>query len=262
MELRGKVTVITGASEGIGAACAQLAHDRGARLALVARSGERLARIAPPNSLVIPADLSEPDQRVTMINRVVEHFGHIDLLINNAGQGLYGATADIPLTEARQLFEINFFAALHICQLAIPHMGGGACIANIGSVASKMTVPWSTLYSATKYALDSLSDGLRMELAPKGIHVLSVCPGHVRTGFQSHAMRGKPPGPILTSRNRFIISAEECARDIVRAIEREARTIVTPAIYWLPILVGRFFPGLIERRFQKMLQIEDDDHER
>jgi short-subunit dehydrogenase len=261
MELRDKVAVITGASEGIGAACAQLAYDRGARLALVARSGERLARIAPPDSLMIPADLAEQDQRMTVINRVVEHFGRIDLLINNAGQGLYGPTADVPLADARQLFEINFFAALHLCQLAIPHMGGGTCIANVCSVAAKMTVPWSTLYSAAKYALDSLSDGLRMELAPKGIHVLSICPGHVRTGFQSHAVRGKPPVPILTSRNRFVISAEECARDIVRAIEREAKTIVTPAIYWLPILAGRFLPGLIERRFQKMLQIEDDDHE-
>jgi short-subunit dehydrogenase len=120
-------------------------------------------------------------------------------------------------------------------------------IVNIGSIAGKMTLPWFTLYSVSKYALGSLTDGLRMELKPHGIHAMTVCPGYVKTDFQAHALGSSPPDPVMKGR-RFAITAEACADAIARGVERDARTVVVPRIGWILIALNRLFPGIVESR--------------
>ena len=104
-------------------------------------------------------------------------------------------------------------------------------IVNIGSIAGKVTLPWFTLYSATKFALGSLTEGLRMELGRDGIRTMVVCPGYVSTAFQSHALVGRPPDRLLKGK-KFAITAEQCAEAVARGVERDARTVVTPAVGW------------------------------
>jgi short-subunit dehydrogenase len=109
------------------------------------------------------------------------------------------------------------------------------------------------LYSASKYALGSWTDGLRMELKPYGIHCVTVCPGYVKTAFQQHVLAGRPPEKVLQGK-RFAITATQCAQAIVRGVERDARTVVTPASGWLFILFERLLPSFVDSRMAAVNQ--------
>jgi short-subunit dehydrogenase len=256
MDIRDKVVLITGASEGIGAACASLFRERGARVVLNSRFRDRLQTVAREGDLIVPADLYDAGDRRRLIETAIERRGRIDVLINNAGAGLYGPAWNAPEAETRKLFELNFFAPLHLAQLAARHMRErrSGCIVNVSSIAGKITLPWLTLYSASKYAICSLTDGLRMELAPFGIHAMAVCPGYVLTNFQQNVLSsGRPPHRVAASR-RFAITAEQCARAIVRGVEREARTVMTPAGGWVLVAAARLFPRIVDAALRRMGQ--------
>src|SRR3954464_12555137 len=153
MQIDKKVVVITGASEGIGAACAAAFRKRGALLSLTARSQERLEAVGGAEALVTPGDLRDERTRASLIERTMKRFGRIDILINNAGVGLYQPAHRADLASVRAMFELNIFAPLDLIQKAVPHMkkSGGGTIVNVGSIGGKITLPWFTLYSATKY---------------------------------------------------------------------------------------------------------------
>jgi short-subunit dehydrogenase len=251
--LDGKVILITGASEGIGAACADAFRRRGARLSLIARSEEKLRRVAISDDLITAGDLRDGAVRQEVVKRTVAHFGRIDVLVNNAGVGLYVPAWRAPLDQAREMFELNFMAPLDLVQHVVPHMRAqrSGTIVNISSIAGKVTLPWFTLYSASKYALGSLTDGLRMELQSFGIQTMTVCPGYVRTQFQQNVLAGSPP-KLSGLRQRWAITPERCAEDIARGVERAARTVVTPATGWLLVGLSRILPTLVERRLERI----------
>lgn len=253
MRIGGKVVLITGASQGIGAACVEAFSRRGARLSLAARSEENLARVAGRDTLVTAADITDDASRQRVVDRTLERFGGIDILINSAGVGLYAPAWQSSLSDVRQLFELNVFAALGMIQLVVPHMREqkSGVIVNISSIGGKVTLPWLTLYSASKYALGSLTDGLRMELKYDGIHTISVCPGYVKTDFQRHALGGPPPRQALHGRP-FGITAQRCAEAVARGVERDARTVVTPPSGWAFIVLERLFPSLVDRKMAAM----------
>jgi short-subunit dehydrogenase len=254
MRLHGKVVLITGASSGIGAATAAELRRRGARLALMARSADQLRAAAGADDLVVAGDVTDGAAREDAVGRTLEHFGAIDILINNAGRGLYAPSWKAPMPEVRAMFELNFFAALAMAQLVVPQMQQrrSGMIVNVGSIAGKVTLPWFTLYSATKYALGAWTDGMRMELKRYGIHTMTVCPGYVKTGFQQNVYVGKPPDRVLRGRDTIAITAEQCARAIANGMERDARTVVTPRTGWLFVAAERLFPSLIDSRMTSM----------
>jgi short-subunit dehydrogenase len=253
MRINGKVVLITGASEGIGAACAIEFRKRGARLSLTARSEEKLKAVGGADALITPGDIKDAKIRSQVVDRTMERFGAVDILINNAGIGLYAPAWQAPLDEAHAMFELNFFAPLAMIQLVVPHMreSGGGMLVNMGSIAGKAPLPWFTLYSATKFALGALTDGLRMELAHDGIRTMIVCPGYVQTGFQGHALVGRPPDRLLKGK-KFAITAEQCAKAVARGVERNKRTVVTPALGWALIAATRLFPSLVEAQMIKI----------
>jgi short-subunit dehydrogenase len=247
MRIDGKVTIVTGASEGLGAACAAEFARAGALLSLAARSAEGLLRAGGPQALITPGDLTLDETRRAVVERTIGRFGRIDILINNAGVGVYRPSCGTPMEEARRMWELNFFAALGMAQLAVPHMRAQrrGAIVNVSSIAGKFTLPWMPLYSASKSALGSWTESLRMELRRDGIHATLVCPGYVRTGFHRHAMGGGPPARIASGK-RFAISPEDCARAIRRGVERDARTVMAPRSGWLLVAARGLFPGLVE----------------
>jgi len=254
MRLDGKVVLITGASEGIGAACAAEFARSGARLSLTARNPRGLAAAGGSGALLTPGDITSEETRRSVVARTLDRFGAIDVLVNNAGMGLYMPSWQTPLADARRLWELNFFSVLHLTQLVAPVMRErrSGMIVNVGSIAGKMTLPWFTLYSASKSALGTLTEGLRMELRNTGVKTMLVCPGYVQTGFQSHVIGGRPPDRVLQGK-RFAITAAECARAIRRGVERESRTVVTPASGWLLVALMRLFPGPVEHRLAQIL---------
>lgn len=253
MQLNAKVVLITGASEGIGAACAAAFRSRGARLSLIARSEEKLRLVAKDGDLITAGDLRSSAVRDDFVRRTIDRFGRADILVNNAGVGLYVPASRASLEETRAMFELNVFAPIHLVQLVLGHMRAhrSGMIVNVSSIAGKVTLPWFTLYSASKYALGALSDGLRMELRSEGIHCLTVCPGYVKTGFQRNVLSGHPPD-LSGWRARSAITPEKCAAAIVRGVERDARTVVTPRRGWILIALARMFPSLVDRQLERI----------
>jgi short-subunit dehydrogenase len=253
MQLDGKVVLITGASDGIGAACAAEFAAAGARLSLTARSADGLARAGGPSALITAGDLTIEETRRQVVERTMARFGGVDILINNAGVGLYGHSWSASLDDARHLMELNFFALLGIMQLVIPHMRDrrSGMIVNVSSIGGKIPLPWMTLYSASKYAVNALTEGLRMELRADGVKTMLVCPGYVTTGFQEHVRSGRAPDSVVRAR-RQAITAAECARAIRRGVERDARTILAPKAGWILVALARLFPRLVEARMAEM----------
>jgi len=244
----GKVYIVTGASDGIGARLAAALRGRGARLVLTGRDEAKLRAVAAPQDAVVAGDLLDDATRSAIVSLALTTFGKIDGLINNAGRGSYYPPSLAPLDDARGLFELNLFAPLHLAQLATPWLKQTrGSLVNVGSIASCISLPWLPLYSASKFALASLSTSQRIELRRHGVHVMAVFPGYVRTDFQDHAAGSLPPNEIVKGR-RFAVTPEQCAEAIVRGLERRSNTVVTPRAGWLLIWLNRLAPWAIESR--------------
>jgi len=253
MRIDGKVVLITGASEGIGAACAAEFAASGAKLALNSRNLEKLRASAPKDALLVPGDLTLDADRRSVVERTLTHYGVIDILINNAGAGYYQPSWEMPMEDARYLMELNFFAPLAMTQLVVPAMRPrrAGMIVNVGSIAGKVPLPWITLYTVSKSALGSLTECQRMELKRDGIRTMIVCPGYVQTSFQKNVRHGQTPERVQNAR-RFAITAETCARAIRHGVERGARTVVTPRAGWFFVIAMRLFPSLVESKMAEM----------
>lgn len=245
--------MISGGSEGVGAACARELLRRGASVSLTARTAEKLAKVAAEapkgRMFTLTGDVTDPGHRRRWVEETLNYFQQIDILINNAGVGLYQPSHAADPEEVRRLFELNLMAPIDLVRLVSPGMKQrrSGMIVNIGSIAGKVTLPWLTLYSASKYALGSYTDGLRMELGRYGVRTLSVCPGYVNTDFQQHILAGQVPSTVRSGK-WFRISAEQCARAIADGIEQNKRTVVTPRTGWALILLQRLLPGVVEKR--------------
>ena len=253
MKFDGKVALITGASAGIGAACAAEFARAGAKLSLCARSEEGLRRVAGgAEALITAGDLTDEAVPRRVVERTLERFGAIDILINNAGIGMYIPSWEAPEVEVRRLMELNFFALLGMIRLVTPHMRArrSGTIVNVGSIGGKIVLPWLTVYSASKYAVGALTEGLRMELRRDGIRTMLVCPGYVRTEFQRRAVGEVPPQ--MVKGRRFAITAAECAAAIRRGVERDARTVMAPRAGWLLVALARLLPRAVEARMARM----------
>ncbi len=247
------MVLITGASEGIGAACARALHARGALLALNGRSPEKLRAVAGPDDLVVAADLTDPETPQMLIDRTLARFGRLDVLLNNAGHGIYWPAAASPDRETRALFDLNFFAPLALCQAAIPvfRKQGAGSIVNVGSIAGDVALPWMPLYSASKSALAALTGSLRMELAGDGIHVMLVCPGYVLTDFHRNSFGLAPPAKV-TAAKRFAITPAQCAEDLIGGLERRARIVFTPRSSWFLMALHRLLPQAVEAHLMQL----------
>lgn len=188
-----QVILITGASTGIGAALAQVLAKRfpGIRLVLAARSAHKLEQIAADcrkagaDVLVVPTDLTQTEQVAALAQATLAQFGRVDALVNNAGYGQMGPIELITEQAVQRQFSVNLLAPIALIRALIPVMRGqgGGRIINISSLGGRMAFPMGGLYSASKFALEGLSDALRMELRPFNIAVSVIEPGPVRTEF-------------------------------------------------------------------------------
>jgi short-subunit dehydrogenase len=194
MDLDGAVVIVTGASSGIGAATGRMAAGRGAKVVLAARRADRIDALAAelPDSLAVPTDLRDPAQIAQMVAATLDRFGRVDVLVNNAGQGLHEPVQQIRLDDLRAVTELNFYAPLLAMQAVIPAMRkqGGGAIVNVSSMTSRMVLPGVGGYSATKAALNMLSAVARKELASDGIVVSIVYPAVTATEFHQSLAAG------------------------------------------------------------------------
>jgi NAD(P)-dependent dehydrogenase (short-subunit alcohol dehydrogenase family) len=177
--------LITGASSGIGKATARKLLDEGYAVYGAARRVERMRDLERLGATALEMDVTEEDDVVAAVDRIGAEEGGIDVLVNNAGFGLYGAMEDTPLDEARRQFEVNLFGLARLTQLALPHMREQRAgkIVNMSSMGGKIYTPLGSWYHASKHALEGWSDCLRLELAPFGIDVIVIEPGAIGTEF-------------------------------------------------------------------------------
>lgn len=204
MKIKDSVVVITGASGGIGEAVARQLGKAGAKVVLAARSKEKLLKIASEisGSLPVPTDMRKPEDIKSLIAKVQTVFGRIDILINNAGQGMAASVESINIEDYRSIIELNVIAPLIAMQEVIPFMRaqGGGMVLNISSLVSKMYFPNLAAYSSTKYALNSISLTAREELKKDNIVVSVFHPKMTSTDFgqnvkgQKYESRAGRPG--------------------------------------------------------------------
>jgi short-subunit dehydrogenase len=242
----GKVVLITGASDGIGASCAKLMGRCGARLALTALPSDEFKNDESDSQLMVAGDITSQITRREIVERAVNRFGRIDVLINNAGVGQYGFPTEVDTEISKRMFDINVFSALALTQLVIPQMRSqqSGTIVNIGSVGGKVSLPWAVMYCATKWALHCIDDSLHRELMGTGIRVMKVCPGIVDTKFRDHVLAGTAPGRVEDIRR--IVSPDQVASAIIRGLERRKRTVFVPKIGLIFTSLDFFAPWLMD----------------
>ena len=184
-----KVVLITGASAGIGHEAAVLLARKGCRVYAGARRVDRMQDLAEYGITAVEMDVTDSDDNERVVRQIIESEGRVDVLINNAGFGLYGPIEDIPLADARYQFEVNLFGLAHLTQLVLPHMRaqGSGRIINVSSMVGKLFMPLGAWYHASKHALEGWSDCLRVEVAPFNIQVVLIEPGAVKTEFSEVA---------------------------------------------------------------------------
>jgi short-subunit dehydrogenase len=274
-KLDGRVAIVTGASAGIGEAIARRLAGEGARVVLAARRRERLDQIKREieatggQALAIATDITSDEDRSQLVRNTLEEFSRIDVLINNAGYGQRGPIELVPVEDIRRNFETNLFSLIALTQLVIPIMReqGGGRIVNISSVAGRIARPFSSVYDATKHALEAISDGLRGELVPFGIKVIVIEPGFIITEFLEVADRVSQPvlemagpyAPFLASVNegykwarRLAGTPDDIARLTLRALTAERPRIryAAPGHARLALALKRLLP---ESLFDRLL---------
>lgn len=278
------VVIITGASSGIGEAASRRLFGSGYRLVLAARRLERLqslkAALEPESQMaesagtlsrILPvmADITSTDDRENLVSETIRVFGRIDGLVNNAGFGQRGPLELVPVESIRLNFETNLFSLIALTQVVIPIMRrqGTGRIVNVGSVAGRIARPFSSVYDATKHALEAVTDGLRGEMLPFGIRVSLIQPGFILTEFLEVANEvSKPvldlPGPyapylgafrgMSEKARRIAGQPDDIAQLIVRALTDEPPRFryAAPLHANLFLMMKRFLP---ERLFEEVV---------
>ncbi len=187
-----KIVLITGASSGIGEEAAKGLLAAGYTVYAGARRVDRMQPLAQAGGRLLALDVTDDASMTTAVSTILQEAGHIDVLINNAGYGSYGSLEEVPLDEARRQFDVNIFGLARLTQLVLPTMRAqrSGRIVNVSSIGGKLGEPFGCWYHATKFALEGLSDSLRMELHPFGIDVVVIEPGAILTEWNGIARDG------------------------------------------------------------------------
>jgi NAD(P)-dependent dehydrogenase (short-subunit alcohol dehydrogenase family) len=184
-----KTALVTGASSGIGEATALQLAELGYIVYAAARRVDRMSELADRGIRTRPVDVTDDASMVALVETIIADTGRIDVLVNNAGYGMYGALEDVPIDEARRQFEVNVFGLARLIQLVLPQMRaqGDGYIVNISSMGGKIWEPLGSWYHASKFAVEGLSDSLRVEVAEFGIKVVIIEPGTIRSEWSAIA---------------------------------------------------------------------------
>jgi len=244
-----KVAIITGASRGIGRELSLVFAKEGFNLVISSRSPDLLEKLSVEvekeygvRAIAETADVSVKEDCRKLIDCAVETFGRIDVLINNAGIGLYAPVEEIREEDLEKVFYVNFFGSFYCTKYALPHIRETrGVVINISSVAGLVPVPFMGGYSASKHAMNALSFALAMEVKKQGVHVLTVCPGVINTGFVTASLGNYRPRVKIRGSD-----PSKLARKIYRYYEKRKKVLIYPWYYRLTIMSYKLFPWIYE----------------
>jgi short-subunit dehydrogenase len=252
VKLKGSTVIVTGASSGIGRETARAFARAGSNVVLASRNVEALEGLAkeleplPGRGLVVPTDIADREAVKAMVDRTVNEFGSIDVLVNNAGLGLNAPIVEGSLENIRHLFEVNLFGAIHCIQAVAPHMKERrrGTIVNVSSIVGRLASPYNGAYSATKAGLSALTDSLRLELQPYGVKVTAIYPGYTITGFQRNVLSEvEMPAPSRLVRS---VGPEAVAKTIVQAVRKGRREAYVSFGDAAAVMIKSVSPRLID----------------
>ncbi len=252
---RDRTVVITGASSGIGEQLALRCARDGARIALVARRRPELERVASlvqdagGQALVLPCDVAQRHQVFTAAEQILQHWGAVDVLVNNAGFGGHRPFLDWPIEDIERIMQVNYMGAVYWTKALLPHMvqRGQGWIVMMASVAGKLGVPDESAYAATKFAMVGLAEALSYEVEDRGVHVLTVCPGAIDTPFFTDDILSRLPAAARL----LMVPPGRVAAATCDALRKPRWEITVPAFYrTLDLLraVARPFLRLLVRK--------------
>jgi uncharacterized protein len=254
-----RIVVITGASSGIGAVAARLFAEAGAIVVITARSKEKLEAIAaeyPGRVRAMSLDVTHEEQVRDTFERIYETFGRVDVLVNNAGFGLFQSVADASMNTFSDMMEVNYFGVVRCVKAVLPRMiaQGTGAIVNVASVAGVIGTAKSAGYSATKHAVLGFTSALRQELHGTGVHVASVNPGPVDTPFFDTA---DPGGGYKKSVGRMMVTPEKVAKKIVDTVVHRRAESFVPGYMGIGSALIRLLPaGLFTRLAARFLNLK------
>ncbi len=254
-----QVIVVTGSTSGIGLATARLAAKRGARVVIVSRSRSNLRRAMRQlgrdggEAVPVVADVGEPDDVEKVAEAAIKAFDGFDTWVNNAGVSIYGRLAEVPLEDARRLFDTNYWGIVHGSLVAAAYLRErGGAIVNVGSVLSDVSIPLQGHYSASKHAVKGFTDSLRMELEEEGapVSVTLVKPSSIDTPYPRHARNYMEEEPTLPPP---VYSPRVVARAILRCAEHPEREVTVGGGGRVMTAMGTLAPRLTDRYMESSM---------
>jgi short-subunit dehydrogenase len=252
-----KVIAITGGTDGIGKALVEEFLKRGAKVATCARTLEKLDQLKTELSgkplLTVVADVSKEEDCKIFIERTIEEFNGIDILINNAGISMRALFKDTELSTLKKIMDINFWGTVYCTKYALDSiLKNKGTIVGVSSVAGYRGLPGRSGYSASKFAVNGWLESLRTELLETGVNVMWVCPGFTKSNIRNVALNkeAKPQGESPLNESK-LMTPEECAHYIIKAIDKRKRTLVLTFTGKETVFMNRFFPSWTDKLTRK-----------
>ena len=264
--MKGKVVVITGASSGIGLACAKAFAARGAHVVMAARSVELLtqqaAELSTPECrvLAVGCDVARESDCKQLMEEVATQFGRLDVLVNNAGISMRALFADLDLDVLKRLMEVNFWGAVYCTKYALPLLlASKGSVVGVSSIAGFKGLPARTGYSASKFALYGFLDALRVENLKTGLHVMVIAPGFTASNIRKVALAADGSQQGETPRDESkMMTARQVAEILVKGVEKRRRNIILSTEGRIVMILKSLFPRLLDKLEYQFMAREPD----
>lgn len=266
MKFKDKVVIITGATSGIGEACAEVFGKEGAKLVITGRNPQKLEKTASIlqkkgfEVLPILADAASESDNQRMAEETLKHFGRIDILINNAGISMRALFQDLDLEVFRKVMDTNFWGTVYATKFCLPAiLESKGSIIGVSSINGYRGTPARTAYTASKYAMNGFFEALRTEVMKKGVHVLVVAPGFTASNIRNTALTadGSSQGESPRDESKMMTS-EEVAEHILKATLKRKRDIVLTSQGKLAVFLNKWMPGILDGIVYNQMAKEKD----